>query len=210
MPKIRFTLIGVAFGIGLATTGCSGTSAVNGTPTAPAPSAPASTALPSDGAPAVPKALDPAALEKDPCSAMTADQVASLGKPQKSTEPEVADSGGPKCSWDFATDGPSSVTGAVFTADPSRSGISGLYSQHKVDGLTKFEPFSVDGYPGVVYDNSTNALPGQCAAAVGIRDDLTYTISVSLYSGTTPFTDGCELGKKVAGFVIEYLKKGQN
>lgn len=208
MPKYQSIALGIALGLGLLSTSCSSNTPVDGTaaPSGPAPSSTPS--LPSDGAPAVPKPLNSEAIEKAPCSAITADQIASLGAPQKSAEPKVADPGGPKCSWRFASENPSSVTGAVFTGDPNHSGISGLYYNHKSGGLAKFEPFTASGYPGAVYTNSS--LTEECAAAVGIRDDLTYTISVSLDTATSPLGNPCDLGKKVAGFVIDYLKKGQN
>ncbi len=140
---------------------------------------------------------------------MTPDQVATLGAPAKNSEPKPADPTGPACSWSFATDdGPSSTTGAVFTADPTHGGISGLYGKQQSGGLSKFQPFTVSGYPGVIYDAATNSSPGSCGLAVGLRDDLTYTISVDLDALKQPFADSCELGKKVAGFVVQYLQKG--
>lgn len=140
---------------------------------------------------------------------MTPAQVASLGAPLKNTVPKPDDPTGPSCGWRFVTpDAPASVSGAVFTGDPSHGGISGLYGQQQTGGLSKFQPFSVDGYPGVVYDAGTNTPAGGCAVAVGLRNDLSYTISVSLDALEHPFADGCELGKKVAGFVITYLQQG--
>jgi hypothetical protein len=184
--------------------GCSSTP---GTAT-PAPSAPASSAGPRFGAPPVPAPLDPAPLEKAPCAAMTSTQVASLGAAYKNEESKPSDPLGPTCSWSFDTDdNASSVTGGVFTKDPSHGGISGLYGRQQTGGLTKFEPFSVNGFPGVVYDASNNPLLGSCALGVGLRNDLSYTITVGL-DDRSPFTDACELGKKVAGFVITYLQQG--
>jgi uncharacterized protein DUF3558 len=174
-----------------------------------APASPASSTGLRFGAPPVPAPLDPTPLETDPCAVMTPVQVASLGAPFKNTAPDPNDPTGPSCGWRFATnDGPSSVSGGVFTGDPTHGGISGLYGQQQIGGLTKFQPFTVNGYPGVVYDAATNTAPGGCAAAIGLRNDLTYTISVSLDALDHPFADGCELGKKVAGFVIRYLQNG--
>lgn len=187
-------------------TSCSG----EGGEATPAPSSvPVSSVSPKFGAPPVSTPLDPGPLEKTPCAAMTADQVAALGAPLKTTKAKPADPTGPACSWVFDTpDGPSSATGAVFTADPTHGGISGLYGKQQTGGLTKFEPFSVNGYPGVIYDAAANSMPGSCGLAVGLRDDLTYTISVDLDVLKKPFADSCEVGKKVAGYVIQYLQKG--
>ncbi|MFF0144502.1 uncharacterized protein DUF3558 [Amycolatopsis sulphurea] len=185
--------------------GCAGESGI-AAPASPAP--PTSTGL-RFGAPAVPAPLNPASIEKAPCDAMTADQVASLGAPLKTARSKPADPTGPACSWIFDyEDVISAVTGAVFTADPTHGGISGLYGQKQFNGLTRFEPFSANGYPGVIYDAATNSPPGSCGLAVGLRDDLTYTISVDIDGLKHPFAEGCELGKKVAGYVIQYLQKG--
>lgn len=208
MRKRTLFFFVVALTAGTTLTACSTESPAVSAPqtTSTAPSAPT---LPSDGAPAVPKPLNAARIEADPCSPITAAQVASLGQPQKSATVN-SDALGPGCSWRFASEDPSSFSGGLLTNDPQHSGISGIYSQHTRGSLTKFSAFSANGYPGAVYSDSTNPLPGECVAAVGVRDDLAYVISISLYSGTTPFTDPCELGKKVAGFVIEYLQKGQS
>ncbi|HEY2061081.1 MAG TPA: DUF3558 domain-containing protein [Amycolatopsis sp.] len=173
------------------------------------PASPASSTGLRFGAPPVPAPLDPTPLETDPCAAMTPVQVASLGAPFKNEESKPADPLGPACSWSFATeDGRSSTTGAVFTGDPSHGGISGLYGRQQMGGLTKFQPFTANGYPGVIYDAASNTPPGSCPLAIGLRNDLTYTISVDLDGLDHPFADACELGKKVAGFVIQYLQKG--
>ncbi|MBB4687809.1 hypothetical protein BJY18_005294 [Amycolatopsis jiangsuensis] len=140
---------------------------------------------------------------------MTADQVTSLGAPFKSTDPKPDGPTGPTCTWRFDTqESPTGVTATVFTKDPSHGGISGLYGRQQSGGLTKFQPFTVDGYPGVFYDNADNPPPGLCALAVGLRDDLSYTMTVSLDGLKSPFADSCEVGKKVAGFVVSYLQKG--
>ncbi|WP_275291219.1 DUF3558 domain-containing protein [Amycolatopsis sp. La24] len=185
--------------------GCSGEPG-NATSTAPPPS---SSAGPQFGAPSVPAPLDATALEKDPCAAMNADQVTSLGAPFKNTAPQPDGATGPTCGWRFATDdGPSSVGGTVVTKDPSHSGLSGIYGQQKAGALTKFEPFTVAGYPGVIYDPASNSPAGLCTMTVGLRNDLTYVINVNLDSLKKPFADSCEVGKKVAGYVIQYLQKG--
>jgi hypothetical protein len=139
---------------------------------------------------------------------MTPAQVGSLGAPLKNTNPEPDDPTGPSCGWVFDTaDHTSVVSAGVFTGDPSHGGISGVYGKQQTGGLTKFQPFTVMGYPGAIYDAASNSLPGSCGLAVGLRDDLSYTITVGL-DNSHPFTDACELGKKVAGFVVQYLQQG--
>ncbi|MFF0147079.1 uncharacterized protein DUF3558 [Amycolatopsis sulphurea] len=185
--------------------GCSGKPG-NATPATQPPPTSSGTQF---GAPSVSGPLDTTPLEKDPCAALNAGQVASLGAPFKSTFPQPDGATGPSCGWRFATDdGPSSVGGALATKDPGHSGISGVYGQQKMGGLTKFEPFTVDGYPGAVYDNASNPPPGFCVMAIGLREDLTYVITVNLDSLKHPFADSCAVGKKVAGYVIQYLQKG--
>ena len=203
MPKPHTTTLALLAMATLAA-GCSGTPG-----TAAPASPPASSTGLRFGAPAVSAPLDPAALEKTPCAAMTSAQVTSLGAPYKGEEPKPNDSLGPACSWAFDTkEAGSFVTGAVFTGDSSHGGISGLYGRQQSGGLAKFQPFTVNGYPGVIYDAASNTPPGSCPLAIGLRDDLTYTISVDLDGLKQPFADACEVGKKVAGFVITYLQQG--
>ncbi|MEC3978796.1 DUF3558 domain-containing protein [Amycolatopsis sp. H20-H5] len=156
---------------------------------------------------AVPQALETKSFEAAPCSAPSPEQVAGLGAPLKSATPRT-DPEGPGCSIRFATDNPNSVVGTIFTSD--HSGMSGLYEKQQQGGFTDFKPFTVSGYPGAVFANVSTSDPAHCSLAVGLRDDLTYSVSVSLDSATTPLGDPCALGKKVAGFVVEYLKKAQN
>lgn len=180
----------------LALTACTGGDPANGTP-APTSSPPASTGL-QGGAPPVPSPLNPAAIEAAPCSAITPEQVASLGLPQKSTEPHTDENG--SCTWRFATGGkPSSFSGSLVKG----VGLQSLYMRNQSGGLPLFEPFTASGYPAAVYYATANRPPGECALTAALRDDLGYTISVSV---DPPLGDGCELGKKVAGFVVEYLK----
>jgi hypothetical protein len=182
----------------LVLTACTGDN-TTGTPT-PASPTPTSAALP-DGVPPVPAPLNPATIQAAPCSPITPEQVASLGMPQKDTEVHPDDTGA--CSWGFVTGGkPASFSGSLLM----NIGLQGLYSRHQMGGLTKFEPFTTAGYPGVVYDTTTNTPPGGCALTVALQNNIGYTISVSLNSDNSPLGNGCELGKKVAGFVVEYLK----
>lgn len=155
----------------------------------------------------VPQPLDTRAFEAAPCTVPSAEQVSELGVPFKSATIH-ADPEGPGCAIRFATENPNLFVGTIFTSD--HSGISGLYEKQQQGGFTDFKPFTASGYPGAVFANVTVPDVGHCSLAVGLRDDLTYSLSVSLDSATTPLGDPCELGKKVAGFVVEYLKKGQN
>ncbi|UKD53595.1 DUF3558 domain-containing protein [Amycolatopsis sp. FU40] len=175
---------------------------------APTTAPPSTSAGPRFGAPPVPVPLDASSLEKEPCAALTPDQVASLGAPFKGNDPKPDDATGPSCNWKFATTPASSVGGTLTTKDPGHGGISGIYSKKQFGGVTKFEPFTVNSYPGVVYDPADNSPAGLCTMVIGLRDDLGYVIDVSLDGLKNPFADSCELGKKVAGYVIQYLKKG--
>ncbi|MFD2469489.1 DUF3558 domain-containing protein [Amycolatopsis silviterrae] len=175
---------------------------------APATAPPSTSTGPRFGAPPVPAPLDASPLEKNPCAAMSPDQVASLGAPFKNNDPKPDDYTGPSCNWEFATSPASSVGGTLATKDPGHGGISGIYSKKQSGGVTKFEPFTVNNYPGVIYDPASNSPAGLCTMVVGLRDDLGYVIDVSLDGLKNPFADSCEVGKKVAGYVVQYLQKG--
>jgi hypothetical protein len=202
MRTRNFASLAAIIAVGSLLAGCSGNTA----PGTPLPATSTSAGKPDTGAPAVPRPLDTKSIEAAPCDAVTAAQVASLGSPQKSATSKPSEPLGPACTWRFATEHPSSVTGTVFTAD--HSGVAGIYAKQQSGGFTDFRPFTTNGYPGAIYANSDHPLAGECALAVGVRDDLTYAISVSLDSANTPLGDPCEVGKKVAGFVLEHLQKG--
>ncbi|UMP02982.1 DUF3558 domain-containing protein [Amycolatopsis sp. EV170708-02-1] len=174
-----------------------------GNATSAAPTAPTSARLPSNGAPAVTNPiLNTAQAESDPCSTVATAQIEELGGKVEKTE---VDDGtfGKSCGWIFEA-GPSSVTAGLLPGN--KDGLSSLYAKHAQGGLSTFKPIdSIEGYPGVIYDNGGEG-KGRCVLAVGVRDDLTYTVTPLLATGNPMLSDPCGLATKVAAAAIKKLK----
>jgi len=167
-------------------------------------SAPSSARLPSDGAPAVADPItNTAAVEADPCSAIPTGEIEAIGGRTDGSRLDPM-SAGNSCTWSFA-DGPSNVNAGLVTGN--KEGLSSLYAQHATGGLTTFKPVApINGYPAAIYANGGEG-EGTCTLAVGIRDDLAYTV-IPLLSMTHPvYSDPCGMATKVAAAAIKHLKK---
>lgn len=77
----------------------------------------------------------------------------------------------------------------------------------KQDGtLTSFTPLPpIDGYPAVSYAQGGEG-EGVCTLAIGVRDDLLYTVIARLDTGNPHRSDPCGVAAKIGSFGIEYLK----
>ncbi|MFC9250569.1 DUF3558 domain-containing protein [Amycolatopsis thailandensis] len=181
--------------------GCSDQKSGNPTP-APSP-ATASTQLPRDGAPAVSQPItNTAGAETDPCSAVTTAQIEQIGGKVKRTVIDDV-SLGKNCGWIFE-EGPSNVNAGLIVGN--KEGLSSLYSKKAQGGFVTFKPIdSIDGYPAVIY-GTTEGHEGLCNLAVGIRDDLVYTVVPQLYTGNPMFADPCGMATKVAAAAIKNFK----
>ncbi|WP_037307309.1 DUF3558 domain-containing protein [Amycolatopsis orientalis] len=201
MHHARKLLSIAAVGAVVLTGGCSDQK--TGTPTSAATPAPSSARLPANGAPRVTNPiLNTSQAESDPCSTVTTAQIEEIGGKVEKTE---IDDGtfGKSCGWIFE-EGPSSVTAGLLPGN--KDGLSSLYAKHAQGGLSTFTPVdSIEGYPGVIYDNGGEG-KGRCVLAVGVRDDLTYTVTPLLATGNPMLSDPCGLATKVASAAIKKLK----
>jgi hypothetical protein len=110
---------------------------------------------------------------------------------------------GKNCVWVFA-DGSGNVGAGMVTKN--NDGLSGIYYQSTHGGLTTFKPVaSIEGYPAVVYANGGEG-DGVCTLAVGIRNDLVYTIIPRLRPQNPYLADPCGMATKIAQFAIQQLK----
>ncbi len=170
----------------------------------PAPSpATASTQLPRDGAPAVPEPIkNTAGAETDPCTAVKTSQIEELGGKVEKT---VTDDGalGKNCGWIFE-EGPSNVNAGLVVGN--KEGLSSLYAKKAHGDFVTFKPIDpIEGYPAVIY-GTTGGREGFCNLAVGLRDDLVYTIVPQLYAGNPMLSDPCGLAARVAAAAIKNFK----
>ncbi|GAB3703298.1 hypothetical protein GCM10027598_02280 [Amycolatopsis oliviviridis] len=179
--------------------GCSDQKAVTPTPT----SVPPSSGLPTNGAPAVASPItNTAQFESDPCAAIPTAEVESVGGKVEHSEQEVM-TAGKACAWIFAK-GANTVSAGLVAGN--KEGLSSLYAQNATGGLTTFKPVEqVSGYPAVVYANGGEG-PGTCTLAVGVRNDLVYTVIPRLGSDHPSFSDPCGMATKVAAAAIKNLK----
>lgn len=140
--------------------------------------------------------------ETDPCAAATTDEVAQFGGPVKGTS--VYESvPGKTCQWTFAND-TGNIAGAFITGN--KEGLNSLYLENKAGHLTTFKPSDpVAGYPAVVYSQGGEG-PGNCSLAIGVRDDLTYTVITHLRDGNPELSDPCKMAAQLGAVVINRLK----
>ncbi|WP_410576328.1 DUF3558 domain-containing protein [Amycolatopsis sp. lyj-108] len=183
----------------LLTGGC-GTQ-VTGTATT---SAPSSARLPSDGAPAVTAPInDTARVEKDPCSAIPTAEIEAIGGKVKNSRLDDLTMGN-NCVWVFQ-ESPNTVSAGLVTGN--KDGLSALYAQNAAAGLTTFKPVDpINGYPAVIFANGGEG-EGNCTLAVGVRDDLVYTVIPRLTDQHPSFSDPCGMATKVAAAAINNIKK---
>lgn len=200
---VRLPMHKALVGVGLAAVGLAAChSAAAPANPAPPPSSTGKT-LPSHGAPAVLAPIaSTAAVESDPCSAIAPAQVEGLGTKVVNTAPE-GDQTGKSCVWTYA--GEYGTINAGLTPG-NKDGLSSLYASSKDGTLTSFAPLPpVDGYPAVTYAQGGEG-EGVCTLAVGVRDDLLYTVITRLDTGNPHRFDPCGVAAKIAGFGIQHLK----
>lgn len=179
--------------------GCSDQKTGTPTPT----NAPSSAALPSNGAPAVTNPIaNTAKAEADPCSTIPTTEIEAIGGKIKRSGTEQLSMGN-ACAWVFQ-ESPNTLSGGLTTGN--KDGLSSLYAQNATGGLTTFKPVDpIDGYPAVIYANGGEG-KGTCTLAVGVRDDLAYTVIPLLSSSHPSYADPCGLATKVAAAAIKNLK----
>ncbi|MFC3453161.1 DUF3558 domain-containing protein [Amycolatopsis speibonae] len=200
---MRFRLVATVIATAAMLAGC-GTEN-GGTPT-PAPSSPNATELPRAGAPKVATPLDTAKFASDPCSAATNAEIEGVAGKLKRTEAEDI-AGGRGCAWIF-NDLAGSVSGGLNVSQPD--GLSHLYALNKQgSGVTTFKPLpDIGGYPAVVFANGGEGA-GNCNLAVGVRDNMMYTLVTKLFENNPAYNDPCGLNVKIAEFAIQHLKAAQ-
>ncbi|MGW4490132.1 DUF3558 domain-containing protein [Amycolatopsis sp. NPDC004368] len=181
--------------------GCSGGSAAP-----PASSAPTSAVetLPHSGAPKVEHPLPASVLSGDPCQeALTAKQLDALfGTAPQSARNDAAGLG-PACHWN------NSDTGAALDVSyvtQTHEGLSGVYQNTKPQVSVWRELQPIQGFPAVAHSSESADSPHIfCQVSTGIRDDLSFDVSLSLSSAKIGKADPCDVADQVAGMVVTDL-----
>ncbi|MCR3720474.1 MULTISPECIES: DUF3558 domain-containing protein [Prauserella salsuginis group] len=177
-----------------------------GDPSAPASSAsepgPSSPADDSSGqAPPVSDPVDVAALEQDPCAALSSSQTQERNLEQGESEP-MSD-GSPTCIYRYA-DGSGSRVRFVAVQDFA-NGLDDVYA--RADSLAVFEPTEVEGHPAVVTqthrDDRDN---GFCDLQVGLTDEYVVSLMAQVTEASEDYPQGCEVAEVLAGDMIHNLR----
>lgn len=157
-------------------------------------------------APKVAAPVDTSGFEADPCKVVTPGQFASFGMGIQQAKIDNAPDVGPGCDWMIAGNSAGGGFSGTFQTGNS-DGISGIYKQGKSGELGFFEERpAIDGHPVVAYDRTDGRTSGSCGIAIGLRDDLAYTVGIQA-GPKNPFrADPCAGGEKMARSALETLK----
>jgi hypothetical protein len=194
----------LAVGLAALLAGCS--TSVGGTPTPAQSSSTASSTGSSTDVPRVTSPIDTSKFEKEPCAALMPAQLADLGIGAQ-PKPDLENKLGPGCTWN-GLDEPAglSVTGTLLTIGGS---LRNLYKKHAAGELPYFEPVpDVSGYPGALVDDLDSQPKGDCAMEVAVRDDLLYSVQVSLTPSSKSYAAPCPVAQKAAEMAISTMKAG--
>jgi len=163
------------------------------------------TTLPYAGAPKVITPLPASVLSGDPCKdALTSEQITQAVGPDPELRPGTTPTVGPKCSWSNTQ-----TNGQVFVGFGTllHTGLSGIYQNTQPkSGVWKELP-DIQGFPAVAYAGSKGTTPKDyCVVTVGVADDLTVDIGVTLGRTKVGAADPCEVAPGIADQVVTTLR----
>lgn len=194
-PTVR--LLAALVAAALAATGCSGGSRAS----TAAPTASPERQLPYAGAPAVREPMSLGKLGGDPCTeALTPGQVAeAVGAPVQGKRGDLAPIG-PACTW-FNRDtlGAVGVSYSLNTHD----GLSAVYANTQPQSSTWRVLPDVRGFPAVAHSSSPPTT--FCQASVGLRDDTSIDVSLTLGPSKQGKADACDLIRVIADMTVTTL-----
>jgi hypothetical protein len=173
----------------------------SGSPTGQSPTGPE--------APPITDPLDADAFLDDPCELTPLAELSGLGYAEPGepkTEDDVArELSGPSCHWSGAEAGVGmTVQIQTVNRDNGIGGIAGLH-EAAANGQLGFleQTDDLSGYPAYFAGLSDRRSTGSCGLAVGIADDLNFTVTSLGYQGAD---DSCGNSVAVAEIVIDTLK----
>lgn len=209
MKKLSVTIPAVLAVTGVVVAGCSSSEAGDpepGTGSTAATSADGS--LPHSGAPSVAQPIDTQRWQADPCSVITAQQFSSIGLDDVDAEPNPNAMAGPTCDWYPADATLAGFGGGFVTAHPPTEGLSRIYERHKLGEYKVWQELEpIAGHPAVRADTKDESGQGMCGLAVGVRDDLVYSVLITDEDKEIT-KDPCAFAQKVATLAVETMKGG--
>nr|WP_277669651.1 DUF3558 domain-containing protein [Saccharomonospora viridis] len=159
--------------------------------------------LPHSGAPAVSDPLPESVLAIDPCEVLTRDQVEEMLGDDAPEGQRNDLKTGPSCDWQ---DPKSGAGFSVYLGTETRQGLSGYYQNTKPQAGIWREVPEFHGFPAVV--SSADESPyTSCHMAVGLADEYTISVGVTLSRDRMGKGDKCEPVQKLAEMLVENLKE---
>ncbi|GAA1196718.1 DUF3558 domain-containing protein [Prauserella alba] len=167
--------------------------------------APSSAAADGPGgqAPRVSDPVDVAALDRDPCAALSNSQTQERNLEQGESEP-MSD-GSPTCIYRYS-DGSGSRVRFVAVQEFA-NGLDDVYARS--DSLAVFEPTEVEGHPAVVTQtHQDNRGDGFCDLQVGLTDEYVVSLMAQVTESSDDYPQGCAVAEALAGDMIHNLRGG--
>ncbi|WP_370964868.1 DUF3558 domain-containing protein [Amycolatopsis sp. cg9] len=177
------------------------------TPTATATQSPSPPGLPFAGAPTVTDPLPRSVLSGDPCTdALTPTQVvAALGAQITGKREDLAQVG-PACGW-FNPDTGGAV-GVSYTLN-IHTGLSAEYANTQPKSALWKELPPIQGFPAIAHagTKATGIPIGFCQASIGLADDLSIDVSLTLGASKRDTADACGLVSQIADMAVTTLRE---
>ncbi|PRX49061.1 uncharacterized protein DUF3558 [Prauserella shujinwangii] len=162
--------------------------------------------------PPVSQELDATPYLTKPCELVPDTTLESLGfalpgEPLSAENESTADLVGPSCGW-WLKPGNTLLSVGIQTGNREHGvgGLRGLRGGYERGQYAYWESTNIGGYPAAYYDIDDERQEGRCRLAVGIADDLTFSVSAGVYENEPQ--QACSTVEKVATDVIGTLKRG--
>lgn len=155
--------------------------------------------------------LDVSPFLSDPCSLVSPELLESLGfSPEEGREKtagsdDVAALAGPYCGWSGKDEG--NLTVGIQSGNTQRGtgGLEGIRNLHEQGRFALWEESSISGYPSAYYGINDGRAQGDCSIAVGVAEDMTFSVSADFYYDNPE--KACGIAQEVAGGVIQNLQE---
>lgn len=190
-------------------TGCGGAQAGNSTPAgstsmAAQPTSDSAGQTTNSQIPKVTRPIDTASFEEEPCSVLTDAQLQELSI---STNPQPsATAAGPTCAWGDSSDDGIHISGTFITK--KSSSVAGLYESNELGRYAYFVPVTIHGYPAAFSQLADSRQNGGCAIAIGVKNDLLYSMGIRLGLDNPNYAKPCSELEKVAEMAINTMTQG--
>lgn len=201
MKRVKFAVISM---VSILLAGCSSSISGSATPS-PDVNASAPSNVGGTGVPKVANPINTARYEQDPCAALTGEQLQKLNI---TTQPkaDLSNKLGPDCTWNAFDQIGLTVGATLLTAGSS---LVNLYKLHEQGSFPYFQPVAdVSGYPGVLLDDLDAKPKNMCGMSVAVRDDLIYSVQVTIDPDKEEAKDPCPVAQKIAEMAVSTMKAG--